>query len=105
MKENKLIALIDKNNDIYYVLEIERSKFLDREATHEEIEKKYSIDNKEKQIEVLKHKLKDYSEDIVQDLAGELVPNIEERKSEFMKAHNMLRLLLDKPIRTKKVTL
>lgn len=102
MEENQLIALVDKDNGIYYVLRTERNKFLDREATTEEIERKQSIDSKEKQIDILKQKLREYSEDIVQDLAGEVVPNIEERKSEFMKSHDMLRLLLGKSVRTKK---
>lgn len=102
MEENKLIALVDKNSVVYYVLETERNKFLDREATIEDIERKQSIDSKEKQIDILKQKLKDYSEDIVQDLAGEVVPNIEDRKLEFMRTHDMLRLLLGKSVRTKK---
>lgn len=102
VEENKLVALIDKDNIVYNVLETERHMFSDREATPEEIEKKNQNERKEQQIEMLKQKLREYSDDIVQDLAGEVVPNIEERKTEFMRTHDMLRLLLNKPVRAKK---
>lgn len=40
--------------------------------------------------------LNSLNQDLVQDLAGEMVPNIEERKQRFIELHNEMRNLLGK---------
>ena len=50
------------------------------------------IDKQQRKVEI-KSRLSQLSEDIVQDQAGEYVPNINERKVEFIKLHNELREL------------
>ncbi len=102
VSENELVSLIDKDNVIYNVLKAERLNYPDREATLEEIECRKQEEQKEKQIGILKQRLRDYSDDIVQDMAGEIVPDIEKRKLEFMRTHDLLRALLNMPIRDKK---
>lgn len=47
----------------------------------------------QKRIAEIKARLTALSEDIVQDQAGEIVPNIAERKAEFIAKHNELRVL------------
>lgn len=49
--------------------------------------------NKNKRISDIKSRLTSLSEDIVQDQAGELVPDIAERMAEFVRLHNELRVL------------
>lgn len=48
--------------------------------------------NEQKKYE-LKTELSKLSEDIIQSQAGEIVPNIEERKAQFISLHNELRVL------------
>lgn len=50
-------------------------------------------------IQEIKNRLIELNNDLVQDLAGEVVPNIEERKAEFINIHNELRVLLGKETR------
>lgn len=54
-----------------------------------------------KQIKIyeIQTKLNELNYDIIQDIAGEIVPNIEERKAEFITLHNELRILLGKECR------
>lgn len=54
-------------------------------------------------IHEIKNRLNELNYDIVQDVAGEIVPNIEERKARFIELHNELRLLLGKDKRDIKV--
>lgn len=51
---------------------------------------------KEMRIYEIQQCLVELDQDIVQDIAGEIVPNIEERKAEFVTLHNELRALLGK---------
>lgn len=46
-----------------------------------------------------KEKLSKISEDIIQYIAGEDVPNIEERKEEFIRIHNEVRVYEGKKVR------
>lgn len=59
---------------------------------------------KQKRIEEIQARLIELDQDIVQDLVGEVVPNIEERKAEFVTLHNELRTLLGKEQRELKNT-
>ena len=59
---------------------------------------------KQKRIEEIQARLTELDQDIVQDLVGEAVPNIEKRKSEFVTLHNELRVLLGKEERELKNT-
>lgn len=60
---------------------------------------------KEMRIYEIQHRLVELDQDIVQDIAGEVVPNIEERKVEFVTLHNELRTLLGKEPRLTKSSL
>lgn len=53
-------------------------------------------------ISEIKQRLTSISEDIIQDMAGELVTNLLEKKQEFIALHNELRILLGKPVRNLK---
>ena len=57
----------------------------------------------EEKVEI-QARLIELDQDIVQDIAGEIVPNIEERKAEFVTLHNELRTLLGKKQRKLKNT-
>lgn len=57
---------------------------------------------KQPRISEIKARLIALSEDIVQEQAGEVVPNIEARKAEFVTLHNELRGLLGLEPRAKK---
>ncbi len=63
-----------------------------RLRNHIETEEEY----KEKRIYQIKQRLTAISEDIIQDLAGEMVENIESKKQEFISLHNEIRTLLNK---------
>lgn len=56
-------------------------------------------------IAEIQARLTELDHDIVQDIAGEIVPNIEERKAEFVTLHNELRVLLGKEQRLTKSSL
>lgn len=60
---------------------------------------------KQKRIKEIQARLTELDQDIVQDIAGEIVPNIEERKAEFITLHNELRTLLGKEPRLTKSSL
>lgn len=53
-------------------------------------------ETKQNRIAEIQTRLDQLSQDIVQDIAGEFVPDIEERKAEFVELHNKLRGLLGK---------
>lgn len=53
-------------------------------------------DIKQNRIYEIESRLIELDQDIIQDIAGEVVPNIEERKLEFIELHNELRQLLGK---------
>lgn len=55
-------------------------------------------------IAEIQARLTELDHDIVQDIVGEIVPNIEERKAEFVALHNELRTLLGKKQRKLKNT-
>ncbi len=44
----------------------------------------------------IQERLNSISQDIIQSMTGELVPEIEQRKKEFIELHNELRILLNK---------
>lgn len=64
------------------------------EPTQEEV--------KQTRIAEIQARLTELDHDIIQDIAGEIVPDIETRKIEFIKLHNELRQLLGKELREKK---
>lgn len=73
--------------DIWYLIKTDSGVQVDetqKEAVRESLEKgeKYR-ENKEK--------LSRLAEDLVQSMAGELVPELEERKAEFIRIHNEVR--------------
>lgn len=59
------------------------------------IEPEFKIINLDNQVkkEELKEKLNRLSEDMIQAFIGEQIPNIEEKKKQFVKLHNELRVL------------
>lgn len=57
---------------------------------------------KEMRIREIQQRLTELDQDIVQDIVGEAVPNIEKRKAEFVTLHNELRTLLGKEPRALK---
>lgn len=54
------------------------------------------LEEDQKRIPEIQSRLDQLSQDIVQDMAGEDVPDIENRKAEFIELHNELRVLLGK---------
>lgn len=52
-----------------------------------------------KYLKEIQPRLDQLSQDIIQDAAGEVVPNIADRKAEFVTLHNELRGLLGLPPR------
>lgn len=64
------------------------------EQEHLENVKRYEeLIAKQNKINELKAELSKLSEDIIQSQVGEIVPNIEERKTRFIALHNELRSL------------
>lgn len=57
---------------------------------------------KELRIVEIQNRLLELDQDIVQDIAGEVVPEIDLRKAEFIALHNELRILLGKEPRAVK---
>lgn len=53
----------------------------------------------QKRIPEIQSRLDQLSQDLVQDMVGEDVPDIKERKAEFVELHNELRILLGKDAR------
>lgn len=56
----------------------------------------------EDEILRLKNRITALTEDIIQDIVGEVVPNIEDKKAEFIQLHNELRAMLGKEPRNVK---
>lgn len=54
------------------------------------------LNDKAYRAQEIKDELNRLSEDIIQDLVGERVPDIETRKSRFFQLHNELRTILGK---------
>ena len=52
-----------------------------------------ALNEKERRPLYIKERLRALSEDLVQVLAGEEIPDIEERRAEFVALHNELRVL------------
>ena len=48
---------------------------------------------KENQIELILFKLDELTKDFVQEMLGAVIPNIEDKKAEFIELHNELREL------------
>lgn len=54
------------------------------------------LEEHQKRIPEIQLRLDQLSQDFIQDIAGEYVPDIENRKAEFVELHNELRVLLGK---------
>lgn len=76
--------------------EIEPSENGERRFQIQEVSQPTQAQLNEQRAWEIKGRLESLSEDIVQDIAGEVVPNIEERKAEFIELHSELRVLLGK---------
>lgn len=88
----------------YTIIEIEKDENGERQFQIVEIPAPTEEELKEMRIREIQQRLVELDQDIVQDIAGEVVPNIEERKAEFVTLHNELRLLLGKKERKLKNT-
>lgn len=88
----------------YIIREIEKNIDNERQFQIQEIPVPTEEELKEMRIYEIQQRLVELDQDIVQDIAGEVVPNIEERKVEFVTLHNELRLLLGKKERKLKNT-
>lgn len=84
---------------------IDRNKKWDGEKFIDGTNPKISEEQKQNRIIEIQQRLTELDQDIVQDLVGEIVPNIEERKAEFVTLHNELRTLLGKEQRLTKSSL
>lgn len=82
-------------SDILYLVKKNDVVKIDTESKNKDAEKK----EKAKIYEENKQMLVKLTEDIVQYVAGEDVPNIEERKAEFIRIHNEVRIYEGKEIR------
>ena len=80
----------------YTIIEIEKDENGERQFQIVEIPAPTEEELKEMRICEIQQRLVELDQDIVQDIAGEIVPNIEERKAEFITLHNELRTLLGK---------
>ena len=56
-------------------------------------------ENKQKEILQIKKQLEKYAEDFIQESIGAVIPNIENKKIEFINLHNRLRTLEGKEAR------
>lgn len=88
----------------YTIIEIEKDENGERQFQIVEIPAPTEEELKEMRIREIQQRLVELDQDIVQDIAGEVVPNIEERKTEFVTLHNELRVLLGKEQRELKNT-
>lgn len=86
----------------YIIREIEKNIDNERQFQIVEIPAPTEEELKEMRIYEIQQRLVELDQDIVQDIAGEVVPNIEERKAEFVTLHNELRTLLGKEPRQNK---
>ena len=92
------------NANDYTIIEVEKDENGERQFQIVEIPAPTEEELKEMRICEIQQRLVELDQDIVQDLAGEVVPNIEERKAEFVTLHNELRTLLGKKQRKLKNT-
>lgn len=84
-----------EKEDVWFLIKKDGTVQVDtesKEAYREKLEQK-------KLYEENKCKLEKLTEDIVQSLAGENVPDIEARKSEFIRIHNQVRVYEGKEAR------
>lgn len=91
--------------EVIYSAKTKQSTMVERVLTEEEISKIELEKVKrltEKKITELKQKLQEINFDLLQDQAGLIVPNLAEKKQQFISLHNELRTLLNKTIREKK---
>ena len=82
--------------------EFERLKNLPQEEivlTEEQIQAEIIAIEKDKRIAEINKRLNDLDDDFRQVDLGAIIPDIEERKAEFITLHNELRALLGKPAR------
>jgi hypothetical protein len=82
--------------------EFERLKNLPQEEivlTEEQIQAEIIAMEKDKRIAEINKRLNDLDDDFRQVDLGAIIPDIEERKAEFITLHNELRQLLGKPAR------
>ena len=84
------------NANDYTIIEVEKDENGERQFQIVEIPAPTEEELKEMRIREIQQRLVELDQDIVQDIAGEIVPNIEERKAEFITLHNELRTLLGK---------
>ena len=76
--------------------------FEEETKTQEYLTAKQEFDfnqNKEKEILQIKKQLQKYTEDFIQESIGAVIPNIENKKIEFINLHNRLRTLEGKEAR------
>ena len=92
------------NNNGLVIEEIEKDENGERQFKIVEMPAPTEEELKEMRIYEIQQRLVELDQDIVQDIAGEVVPNIEERKAEFIDLHNELRTLLGKEQRELKNT-
>ena len=102
LEQNKENSRIEITDEEWQVLLNEQAKgkriYFDKE---EKILKTEEImpteeDKRQLRIEKIKEELTELSYDLVQDIAGEYIEDIKERKEEFISLHNELRELLGK---------
>lgn len=84
----------NENNKV--IVEIENNANGERQFQIQEIPAPTEEDLKAERIWEIKQRLNELDEDIVQDMADEIVPEIDLRKAEFIALHNELRILLGK---------
>lgn len=83
----------------YTIIEIEKDENGERQFQIVEIPAPTEEELKEMRIREIQQRLVELDQDIVQDIAGEVVPDITARKLEFIELHNELRVLLGKEAR------
>lgn len=103
-KEDKYIEAYNYSvENGYTIREVDRDNDGSRNFQIVEIPPLSEEELKQIKINEIQTKLNELNYDIIQDVAGEIVPNIEERKARFIELHNELRLLLGKDKRDIKV--
>lgn len=96
---NEWVKVLENPKKVVY----ERPNTLEEEAKEQAEQAQYlAMLEDEKKIQELKQRLIKLNEDIIQDYIGEIVPDIETRKAEFISKHNELRVLLGKEERATK---
>jgi hypothetical protein len=79
-----------------------KTKFLTEQEIQDQIFFYEEPTRVRERIEKIKAQLIELNFDLLQDQAGLIVPNLNEKKAEFIELHNELRTLLGKQIREKK---